>query len=118
MTKENVTTGKALKTAGVILSLSAVALIGGMIGCAGDHHRQYSGERSDESAESSRVRGALAADTEYKYGNVQVYTYRGVVQLTGFVNSRDQKNRAGDLARRVDGIRGVENNIVVRESTN
>ena len=118
MIKANVSSGKVLNTVGLVLSLSAVALFGGLSGCAGDHHRQSSGERADDSADSSRVRQALAADTEYKYGSVEVQTFKGVVQLSGFVNSRDQKNRAGDLAKRVGGIRGVENNIVVRESAN
>ena len=45
-------------------------------------------------------------------------TFKGVVQLSGFVNSRDQKNRAGDLAKKVEGIREVANNITVKESTN
>ena len=118
MKKAFVTTGKALNTAGLVLTLSAVALFGGLTGCAGDRYTQSTGERIDDSADSSRVRKALAADTEYKYGAVEVRTFKGVVQLSGFVNSRDQKNRAGDLARRVEGIRSVENNITVKESAN
>ena len=43
-------------------------------------------------------------------------TFKGTVQLSGFVNSRDQKNRAGDLAKKVEGVREVENNITVKES--
>jgi len=38
--------------------------------------------------------------------------------LSGFVNSRDQKNRAGDLAKKVEGIKEVANNITVKESAN
>jgi len=49
---------------------------------------------------------------------VTVQTFKGVVQLGGFVNSRDQKNRAGDLAKNVEGVKGVENNITVKESAN
>jgi len=72
----------------------------------------------DDKAESSRVRSALSKDTQYKYDDVNVQTFKGVVQLSGFVNSRDQKNRAGDLARKVEGVREVENNITVKESAN
>jgi osmotically-inducible protein OsmY len=118
MTKTSITTGKALNAAGLVLTLSTAVLFGGLTGCAGDRHRQSTGERVDDSADSSRVRQALSADTEYKYGSVEVHTFKGVVQLSGFVNSRDQKNRAGDLARRVGGIRSVENNITVQESRN
>jgi osmotically-inducible protein OsmY len=44
-----------------------------------------------------------------------VETFKGVVQLSGFVNTRDQKDRAGDLARKVKGMTDVENNITVKE---
>ncbi len=118
MTKALVTTRKALNAAGLVFSLSAVVLFGGLTGCAGDRYTQSTGERIDDSADSSRVRKALSADTQYKYGDVEIKTFKGVVQLSGFVNSRDQKNRAGDLARRVEGIRSVENNITVKESAN
>ena len=87
-----------------------------MTGCAGDRYTQSTGEHIDDSAQSSRVRGALSDDTQYKYADVKVQTFKGVVQLSGFVNSRDQKNRAGDLARKVEGIKEVQNNITVKES--
>jgi osmotically-inducible protein OsmY len=44
-----------------------------------------------------------------------VETFKGTVQLSGFVNMKDQKNRAGDLARKVKGVIDVENNITVKE---
>ena len=118
MTKVSTNLGRTLGVAGVILTLSAAALIGGLTGCASNRQTQSTGERTDDKADSSRVRKALAADTQYKYGDITVQTFKGVVQLSGFVNSRDQKNRAGDLAKNVEGIRGVENNITVKESAN
>ena len=91
---------------------------GGMTGCAGDRYTQSTGERIDDKADSSRVRDRLSEDTQYKYQDVKVQTFKGVVQLSGFVNSRDQKNRAGDLARKVEGIKEVQNSITVKESAN
>ena len=108
---------KALKLSTLIFSVGALA-VGGMTGCAGDRYTQSTGERIDDKGASSRVRNALSEDTQYKYGDVKVQTFKGVVQLSGFVNSRDQKNRAGDLAKRVEGIKAVENNITVKESAN
>ena len=118
MTNITVNAGKTLKTFGLILSLAALPLAAGLTGCAGNRYTQSTGERIDDTADSSRVRKALSADTQYKYGDVTVQTFKGVVQLSGFVNSRDQKNRAGDLAKNVQGVRGVENNITVKESAN
>ena len=118
MTKPSANTGKNFKLLALITCLGALPLLGGLTGCAGNRYTQSTGERIDDRADSSRVKKALSDDTQYKYGDVNVQTFKGVVQLSGFVNSRDQKNRAGDLAKKVQGIRDVENNITVKESVN
>src|SRR6185436_9765836 len=104
---------KALKVFGLLLSLGALPLVCGVTGCAGDRYTQSTGERIDDRTASSRVKKALGADSQYKYEAVNVDTFKGTVQLSGFVNSKEQKNRAGDLARAVDGIKDVENNITI-----
>ena len=116
MKKTSVKTGRVLKLSALILSVGALAMTSAMTGCAGDRYTQSTGEHIDDKAESSRVRSALSDDTQYKYGDVKVQTFKGVVQLSGFVNSRDQKNRAGDLAKKVEGVKEVENNITVKET--
>ncbi len=119
MKKTSVRIGKTLSAFGLILSFGAMPLLLGVTGCAsGSRYEQSTGERIDDHGTSSRVRAALADDTEYKYGGVSVETFKGTVQLSGFVNSRDQKNRAADLAKRVSGVREVANNITVKESMN
>ena len=109
---------RAIKLSALVLTISALAFAGGITGCAGNRYTQSTGEHIDDKADSSRVRKALNADTQYKYDDVNVQTFKGVVQLSGFVNSRDQKNRAGDLAKKVEGIKEVENNITVKETAN
>jgi osmotically-inducible protein OsmY len=116
MKKTTVRMGRGLKLSALILSVSAVAIAGGLTGCAGDRYTQSTGERIDDKGDSTRVRSALNEDTQYKYEDVKVQTFKGVVQLSGFVNSRDQKNRAGDLAKKVQGVKDVENNITVKET--
>ena len=111
-------TGKNLKVLALITCFGVLPLLGGLTGCAGNRYTQSTGEHIDDKATSSRVRSALASDTQYKYGDVKVQTFKGVVQLSGFVNSRDQKNRAGDLAKKVEGVKEVQNNITVKESAN
>jgi osmotically-inducible protein OsmY len=107
-----------VKLSTLIVCLSVLALAGSITGCAGDRYTQSTGERIDDKGDSARVRSALSDDTQYKYDDVKVQTFKGVVQLSGFVNSRDQKNRAGDLAKKVEGVTEVENNITVKESAN
>jgi hyperosmotically inducible periplasmic protein len=113
---KNTSVTKALKLSASIVCVSALAIAGGITGCAGDRYTQSTGERIDDKGDSTRVRAALSEDTQYKYDDVKVQTFKGVVQLSGFVNSRDQKNRAGDLAKKVHGVKEVENNITVKES--
>jgi osmotically-inducible protein OsmY len=118
MSTTSIRTVTSVKLLGLVLSVGAIALVSGLTGCAGNRYTQSTGERIDDRVDSSRVRKALSADTQYKYDDVSIQTFKGVVQLSGFVNSRDQKNRAGDLAKRVEGIREVANNITVKESAN
>jgi osmotically-inducible protein OsmY len=116
MKKTSVNTGITLKVLGLVISLGALPLLLGVTGCTtGSRYEQSTGERIDDHGTSSRVRAALADDSQYKYDGVNVETFKGVVQLSGFVNTRDQKNRAGDLARKVKGVTDVENNITVKE---
>ncbi len=116
MKQTSVSTGRVLKLSALTLSVCTLAIAGTMIGCAGDRYTQSTGERIDDKSESTRVQSALSDDTQYKYEDVKVQTFKGVVQLSGFVNSRDQKNRAGDLAKKVEGVKEVENNITVKET--
>jgi len=110
--------GRVLKLSALIVCVGAFAMAGGVTGCAGNRYTQSTGEHIDDNRTSERVREKLSADTQYKYGGVNVETFKGVVQLSGFVNSRDQKNRAGDLAEKVIGVKTLENNITVKESVN
>jgi hyperosmotically inducible protein len=107
---------RTLNALGLIIFLGAVPLLVGVTGCASSRYTQSTGERSDDYATSSRVSTALADDPQHKYfEGVKVETFKGVVQLSGFVNTRDLKNRAGDIARDAAGGRDVRNNITLKE---
>lgn len=113
-----ISTGRILQLSALVLTLGALTTVAGLTGCAGDRYTRSTGEMIDDKAQSARVNLALSKDTEYKYSDVKVQTFKHTVQLSGFVNSRDQKNRAGEIAKRVEGIREVQNNITVKESSN
>jgi hyperosmotically inducible protein len=118
MTKPSQNPGQAQKTFGLILSLGATSLLLGVTGCAGNRYTQSTGEQIDDRVQSSHVKKALSDDPQYKYGNVKVQTFKGVVQLSGFANSSEQKDRAAALANNVVGVREVVNNITIKESGN
>ena len=104
-----------IKTLALVLCIGVVPMVAMTTGCAGDRYHQSTGENIDDHGTSMRVKSALANDPQYKYPDVNVDTFKGVVQLSGFVNTREQKSRAGDLAKRVENVKDVENNITVKE---
>jgi osmotically-inducible protein OsmY len=114
--KTSVNTGQPLKVLALILCVSALPLLLGVTGCTtGSRYQQSTGEYIDDHGLSSHVKSALGEDSQYKYTDVNVVTFKGVVQLSGFVNTRDQKSRAGDIAGKVAGVKEVQNNITVKE---
>ncbi len=119
MKMKSINTGKTLKVLGLVLSLAALPLMLSLTGCtSNDHPDQSAGQRIDDRATSSRVKDALSDDPLYKFGSVNVETFKGTVQLSGFVTAQEQKSRAADLAKHVVGVKDVVNNITVKESSN
>jgi hypothetical protein len=90
---------------------ACVAMLGA--GCVNTSERT-AGRQIDDRIVNSRVKDALNDSPTYKYDEVRVMTYGGVVQLSGFVGTEDQKNKAAELARRVDGVHEVINNISLK----
>ncbi len=85
-----------------------------LTGCAGSRYERSTGEYIDDKTLSYKVSNAVHSDSEYKMGGVDVKAFRGNVQLSGFVTTEAQKNRAGEIARSVPGVQSVENNITVK----
>jgi hyperosmotically inducible protein len=73
------------------------------------------GQVVDDGALTAAVKGKLIADQTMQSYKVNVETQKGVVQLTGFVDSNDAKSRAGDIARSVDGVKDVRNDLEIRQ---
>jgi hyperosmotically inducible protein len=72
------------------------------------------GTQIDDSVVTTKVKSALLADPDVKGFEIKVETRKGEVQLSGFVDSQTQIDRAVDLARRVDGVTRVENNMTLK----
>ena len=109
-----------MKTTLKTLALASIVATGFITGCDRDDYARNTTETSrtagqelDDKKLEGNVKDALAADS-VKYPDVKVTAYKRVVQLSGFVNEREQKNRAGDLAGKVAGVEKVENNITVK----
>jgi hyperosmotically inducible periplasmic protein len=89
--------------------VTAAGLLTLMVGCASSRYERTTGEFVDDQMLERRVSGALNAQPVYKYPDVHVHAYRGVVQLGGFVATEQQRAAATEIARRVRGVGEVEN---------
>ncbi|MBK6454241.1 MAG: BON domain-containing protein [Steroidobacteraceae bacterium] len=73
------------------------------------------GQVVDDSVVTASVKAKLADDSTTKAHQINVGTDKGVVQLTGFVDSTSMKDRAGEIARSVDGVKQVRNDLEIRQ---
>jgi hyperosmotically inducible protein len=74
------------------------------------------GQYIDDSMLTASVKTKLTEDSTTKAHEINVGTEKGVVQLTGFVDSTNMKTRAGELARSVDGVQAVRNDLEIRQN--
>ena len=98
------------KLMGFLLALAIVAAVG----CAGTENRRSTGTYLDDKTISTKVKTELAADSVTQAINIEVETYNGVVQLSGFVDKERTIERAEEIARKVPGVKDVKNNLIVR----
>ena len=82
-------------------------------GCAVTQGRESMRENVDDKTISTKVKTALIRDPNVKASQVNVTTFKGVVQLSGFVENQSQKDRAGEIARQTSGVVDVHNDLIV-----
>lgn len=98
--------------------LCVLALLGGLFSaCGPTETRRATGEYIDDTALNARVKTALLRDDVVGGFDVSTTTYDRVVQLSGFVDNEDQRERAGEIAAEIEGIEEVENNISLTDRT-
>lgn len=94
-------------------TIASVMLLA-LVACSSSPTDRRLGVAMEDTAISAKVKAALAGDPDVKATDVQVETFRGTVQLSGFVDSPENVRRALDVARRVDGVREVRNALIVK----
>jgi hyperosmotically inducible periplasmic protein len=100
-------------------TLVALLALGGVTatlssGCAGTATRESTGEYIDDATITTKVKAAFVKDPVVKALQVNVDTFKGAVQLSGFVDTAEQKTRAEQVARGITGVTNVKNNITVK----
>lgn len=96
------------------LSIVAAAVIAAA-GCASSPQQESLGEYADDSVITAKVKTAIFNDPALKSTEINVETYKGVVQLSGFVSSRDAELRAAEIARGVSGVKAVNNDMRLKQ---
>ncbi len=87
------------------------AMLALLVGCASTADQAGTGEYIDDTVITTKVKAAVFADDNLKSTEINVETFKGVVQLSGFVNSQEDINRAVRLAREVSGVKSVTNDM-------
>lgn len=94
--------------------LLACVLTAMLAACAGTAMQQSTGEYIDATVLTSRVKSALLNDPAVSGLSVNVETYKGIVQLSGFVKTVAERNRAIAVAQDIAGVKQVRNDILIR----
>ena len=98
----------------VIHCLVLLMLIATFAACASTSKQTSPGEYVDDSVITTKVKSLLAADDFLKSFQISVETYKGTVQLSGFVNSQKAVDKAGEIVRSVKGVKSLKNNLIMK----
>ena len=98
----------------MIRYLMLLMLIATIAACASTRTQESTGEYVDDSVITATVKGKLASDDFFKSFQIGVETFKGVVQLSGFVNSQQVIDKAVEITKSVNGVKSVKNSLIVK----
>lgn len=97
-----------------LATLLCVGLVVSLLGCAATPERASTGQYVDDTVITTKVKAAIFEDQALKALQISVETYKGVVQLSGFVDTELSVKKAGEVAGKVPGVVSVKNDLVVK----
>jgi hyperosmotically inducible protein len=105
-----------MNTRTIAIAVALSSLIGAMqlSGCAVTRQQESVGQYVDDATITTRVKARFASDKAVDATAISIETMKGLVLLSGFAKNADEKVRAEQIARGVEGVTGVKNAIVVR----
>jgi osmotically-inducible protein OsmY len=98
----------------MVLTLLVLLAMVVIAGCASTRTQESTGQYVDDSTITAKVKGEFLGDSALKSFQISVETFKGTVQLSGFVNSAEVRDRAAVVARRVNGVKSVKNDLIVK----
>jgi osmotically-inducible protein OsmY len=98
------------KFAAVFLAI----LMASLLGCASTATKEGTGEYLDSSVITTKVKAAILNEPTLKSAEISVETFKGVVQLSGFVSSQANIDKAVEVTRQVKGVKSVKNDMQLK----
>jgi osmotically-inducible protein OsmY len=92
-------------------TLFFAVLLASLLGCASTSKQEGTGEYIDDSVITTKVKAAIFNEPSLKSAEINVETFKGEVQLSGFVSSQADINKAVELSRNVKGVKSVKNDM-------
>jgi len=92
----------------------SAVLLSFVLGCAGNAHKESTGEYVDDSWITSKVKAAFVKDKTLEASDIHVETFKGTVQLSGVVADPGDVSHAADVARGIKGVTSVRNDLQVK----
>ncbi|HBA09556.1 MAG: BON domain-containing protein [Methylotenera sp.] len=98
-----------------IVNIFLAATLAVLVGCASTSKSEGTGEYIDDSVITAKVKAAVLNDENLKSSEINVETFKGVVQLSGFVNSESDIGKAVDVASKINGVKSVKNDMHLKK---
>jgi osmotically-inducible protein OsmY len=104
-----------MKKSHIVIRLFVVLMmIAAFVACASTPKQEGTGEYIDDSVITAKIKTELASDDFLKSFEISVESRKGIVQLSGFVNSQKAVDKARHIARGVKGVKSVKNDLIVK----
>ena len=98
----------------ILISMVSIGLLTTFLGCASTQMQESPDKYIDDSVITTKVKAEIFNEVSLKSFQINVKTYNGVVQLSGFVDSAQSVTKAGKIAGRVEGVKKVENDLILK----
>jgi osmotically-inducible protein OsmY len=103
-----------LKLHRIMKFMACLVLVISFMGCASTRTHESTGGYVDDTAITTKVKTAIFSESTLKTMQINVKTFKGEVQLSGFVDSAQSVTKAGEVARSVNGVVSVKNDLIVK----
>jgi hypothetical protein len=103
-----------MKSSNRFIAFLSAILMASLLGCAPTPTKEGTGEYFDDSVITTKVKTAILEEPTLKSAEINVETFKGAVQLSGFVSSRAAVDKAVEVAGKVKGVKSVKNDMRVK----